>query len=130
SNLRNRTITLSSGDLEIPKSLTIKGQGETITSQYYTNGILDVLPGSRIFEVDAGTTVAISGLTIDGGGGTRVGNGGIPGTPHDGYGGAILNFRTLTLSGCSVGAAENGPVQDHSPPVRRRTPKFATSPAC
>jgi hypothetical protein len=112
--LSNQTITLTSGELVIDKSLTIKGQGETITSQYYENGILDILPGSRIFEVGAGATVAISGLTIDGGGGTRVGDGGVIGTPYDGYGGAILNFGTLTLSGCSLGAAVAVPVQSNS----------------
>jgi hypothetical protein len=64
--------------------------------------------------VDTGTTVAISGLTIDGGGGTRYGDGGIPGTPNDGYGGAILNFGTLTLSGCNLGAFVNVPVQYNS----------------
>jgi hypothetical protein len=114
SRLSNQVITLISGELVIDKSLTIKGQGETITSQYYEDGLLDVLPGSRIFEVGAGTTVAITGLTIDGGGGTRVGYGGIPGTPYDGYGGAILNFGTLTLSGCNVGAAVFVPVQYNS----------------
>ena len=113
-SLSNQTITLTSGELEISKSLTIKGQGETITSQAYENGFLEILPGSRIFEVDAGMTVAISGLTIDGGGGTRVGNGGVTGTPNDGYGGAILNFGTLTLSGCNLGAAVNVPVQYNS----------------
>jgi hypothetical protein len=114
SELSNRTITLTSGELVISKSLTIKGQGETITSQYYENSILDILPGSRIFEVGAGTTVAISGLTIDGGGGTRVGDGGVIGTPYDGYGGAILNLGTLTLSGCRLGAAVFVPVQYNS----------------
>jgi hypothetical protein len=97
------TITLYSGELVIDKSLTIKGRGETITSQSYENFILENLPGSRIFEVAAGTTVAISGLTLSGGGGTRYGNGGVPAALNDGYGGAILNFGTLTLSGCTLG---------------------------
>jgi hypothetical protein len=112
--LGNPVITLTSGELVISTSLTIQGQGATITSQSYGNGALEILPGSRIFEVSAGTTVAISGLTIDGGGGTRVGNGGVLGTPNDGYGGAILNFGTLTLSSCSLGAAVNVDVQSNS----------------
>jgi predicted outer membrane repeat protein len=116
SELSNQTITLISGELAIDKSLTIKGQNETINSYPYFNGLLENLPGSRIFDVGAGTTVAISGLTIDGGGGTCVGDGGVGviGTPYDGYGGAILNFGTLTLSGCSLGAAVNVPVQYNS----------------
>jgi hypothetical protein len=108
STLSNRTITLTSGELVINKSLTIKGQGEAITSEYYEDNLFDILPGSRIFEVSAGAAVAISGLTIDGGGGTRYGNGGVSGTPYDGYGGAILNFGTLTLSSCYLG----GPTGD------------------
>jgi hypothetical protein len=111
SRLSNQTITLISGELFISKSLTIKGQNETINSYPYYNGLLEARPGSRIFEVSAGATVAISGLAIDGGGGTRVGNGGVLGTPYDGYGGAILNFGTLTLSHCDLGAAVNVPVQ-------------------
>jgi hypothetical protein len=114
STLSKQTITLISGELVIDKSLTIKGQGETINSYPYYNGLLENLPGSRIFEVDAGTTVAISGLTIVGGGGTRVGDGGVIGTPYDGYGGAILNFGTLTLSGCNLGAQVFVPVQYNS----------------
>jgi hypothetical protein len=114
SKLAYETITLISGELVIDKSLTIKGQNETINSYPYYNGLLENLPGSRIFEVGAGTTVAISGLTIDGGGGTRYGDGGVVGTPYDGYGGAILNFGALTLSGCSLGTAVGVPVQYNS----------------
>jgi hypothetical protein len=99
------TITLTGGELVISKSLTIKGQGETIASQPYENGLLEPVYGSRIFEVDgAGTTVAISGLTLTNGGGTRYGFG-ATGNPYDGYGGAILNFGTLTLSGCTLGGS-------------------------
>jgi hypothetical protein len=63
--------------------------------------------GSRIFEVDAGATVAISGLTLTGGGGTHNPFGGT-GDPNDGSGGAVLNFGTLTLSNCTLGG--NTPV--------------------
>jgi hypothetical protein len=94
----SQTITLDS-ELVIDKSLTIKGQYQTITSRYDV-GRFDLLPGSRIFEVVAGTTVAISDLAIDGGGGTRVGDSRVPGASYDGYGGAILNFGTLALSNC------------------------------
>jgi hypothetical protein len=100
------TITLTSGELVISKSLTIKGPGEynlTITSQPWVDMAFESNNGSRIFEVDgAGTTVAISGLTLTDGGGTRVG-GGYSSYPYDGYGGAVLNFGTLTISGCTLG---------------------------
>jgi hypothetical protein len=104
-------ITLTgAGDLVISKSLTIKGPGQyqlTLTSQYYTDNLFDFLPGSRLIEVDgAGTTVAISGLTFTGGGGTVYG--GVSGQPYDGYGGAILNFGTLTLSSCTLGGSNFG----------------------
>jgi hypothetical protein len=101
--LSQQTITLTGGELVISKSLTIKGKGETITSEPYLNSIFEPVNGSRIFEVDgANTTVAISGLTLTGGGGTKVGDG-VTVSPNDGYGGAILNFGTLTLSNCTLG---------------------------
>jgi hypothetical protein len=97
------TITLTGGELEISKSLTIKGQGVAIASQGYETGSLDWVNGSRIFEVDgANTNVNISGMTLTLGGGTRNG-GGVTGSPYDGYGGAILNFGVLNLSNCTLG---------------------------
>jgi hypothetical protein len=100
------TLTLTTGELVISKSLTIKGPGEfqlMITSQPWVDGGFDAHWGSRIFEVDGtGTTVALSGLTITGGGGTRLG-GGYVGYPNDGYGGAILNFGRLKMSYCMLG---------------------------
>jgi hypothetical protein len=106
SNSTPHTITLIGGELVINKNLTIQGPGAgllTIASQPYLNGIFEPVNGSRIFEVDgAGTTVAISGLTLTQGGGTKLG-GGYTGNPYDGYGGAILNFGKLTLSNCTLG---------------------------
>ena len=100
------TITLLSGELLINKSLTIQGPGWsilTITSPRWLDRGGNAHNGSRIFEVDGGgTTVAISGLTLTRGGGTRYGNG-VSGYPNDGYGGAILNFGSLTLSNCKLG---------------------------
>jgi hypothetical protein len=101
------TITLIGGELEISKSLTIQGKGVTIASEPYLNGIFEFEKGSRIFEVDAGATVALSGLTLTGGGSTRD-SFGVTGNPYDGYGGAILNFGNLTISGCTLGG--NTPV--------------------
>jgi hypothetical protein len=100
------TITLTSGELVISKSLTIKGPGEfrlTIASQPWVDMAFDTHHGSRILEVDgSGTIVTLSGLTITGGGGTRLG-GGFIGNPNDGYGGALLNFGTLYVSNCTLG---------------------------
>ena len=105
AKLHGGTITLISGELVISKSLTIKGRGQTITSQQLVDASFTPHNGSRIFEVDgAGTNVTISGLTITGGGGTHVGgNFNVNDWPNEGYGGAILNFGTLTLSGCTLG---------------------------
>ena len=104
ANNTPHTITLFGGELDISKSLTIKGQGETIASEPYVTGILGFADGSRIFEVDAGATVAISGLTLTGGGGTRDSYG-VTGNLYDGYGGAILNFGNLTITGCTLGGS-------------------------
>jgi hypothetical protein len=108
NKLDGQTITLTSGELVISKNLSINGDGRlTITSQPYEDMALELLNGSRIFEVDgANTTVKISGLKLTGGGGTRFG-GGVTGYPYDGYGGVVLNFGTLTLSGCTLGGTLN-----------------------
>jgi hypothetical protein len=107
--LDGQTITLTEGELDITKNLTIKGDGRlAITSQPYENMALQLLNGSRIFEVDGSSTVVtISGLKLTGGGGTRLG-GGVTGYPYDGYGGAILNFGTLMLSGCTLSGDSAG----------------------
>jgi hypothetical protein len=62
-----------------------------------------------VFEVDGATTnVTLRGLTITGGGGVAQGFGGGyyvwngVASANDGLGGGILNFGTLTLSGCKV----------------------------
>jgi hypothetical protein len=106
-SLNGQTITLTTGELVLSRSMTIKGPGAfslTITSQPWVDMLFESRDGSRIFEVDgASTTATISGLTMTNGGGTRVG-GGFVGNPNDGYGGAILNFGTLTLSNCNLGS--------------------------
>ena len=84
-----QTITLSSGELLLNKSLTIDGPGA---------GQLAISGGhnSRVFEVTgSGTNVTLSGLTI------TDGNGWSPGIFD---GGAILNDNgaTLTVIGCTV----------------------------
>jgi hypothetical protein len=78
-------ITLTSGELDITKSLTIQGPG---ASQLAISGG----NASRVIEVDGATTnVTLSGLTITQGN-DQVSNGG----------GIFNNGSTLTLSGCAV----------------------------
>jgi hypothetical protein len=82
------TITLTSGELLINKSLTIQGP-ETISGGGMT----------RVFEVDgAGTNVTLSGLTVTNGNGIDA----YYNLATDGQGGGILNYGTLTLSGCTL----------------------------
>jgi hypothetical protein len=79
--LDSPTITLTSGELDITRSLTIQGPG---AGQLAVSG--DHLSG--VFEVDGATTsVTLSGLTI---------------TQGNGQGGIFNNGSTLTVSGCTV----------------------------
>jgi parallel beta-helix repeat protein len=90
SSLKGQTITLTSGELLVSKSLTIQGLG---AGQLTVSG--DSL--SRVFEVQAGATVSLSGLTITNG--------------SDSDGGGIFNAGTLTLTGCTISgntASSNG----------------------
>ncbi|MEI8044335.1 MAG: CSLREA domain-containing protein [Verrucomicrobiota bacterium] len=75
------TITLTSGELAIGKTLTIAGPG-------VTNLTLDGNHASRVLSVVSGT-VSISSLTITNGNAA-------------GRGGGILNSATLTISNCCV----------------------------
>jgi hypothetical protein len=80
-SLKGGTINLST-TLDITKDLTIDGAGSGIT----VNGM-----GNRVFQIDAGNTVVINGLTITGGaaGGFNPGGG-------------IYNAGSLTLSNSTV----------------------------
>jgi len=75
------TITLTSGELLINKSLTISGPGA---------GSLAVSGNrsSRVFEIGGGTTVSISGLTIENGNAYQ--------------GGGIYNAGTLTVTNSTL----------------------------
>jgi hypothetical protein len=93
------TIDLLSGsptgagaELMIDKNLDIEGPGGgklAISGHLLT----------RVFEVAAGAQVTISGLTIENGNG---GTGAFDPVRNDGNGLGILNYGTLTLSGCNV----------------------------
>jgi hypothetical protein len=97
-SLDGQTISLLDLQLEINKNLTIQGPGA---------GLLAISGAgqSRVFQVDAGANVTISGLTIERGIGvayTQTLAGDYTPPPTDGAGGGILNLGTLTLSGCTV----------------------------
>jgi hypothetical protein len=99
-SLRGQTIDVSSNapgfggsyELVIDKSLDIEGPG---ASNLAING------GNiaRVFRVTAGVQVTLSGLTIENGNGRT---GAYDPTADDGMGGSILNYGTLTVTGCLV----------------------------
>jgi hypothetical protein len=94
-SLDYQTLTLGGDQLEIYKNLTIQGPGAAL---------LAISGGwhSRVFQVDAGVNVTISGLTVEEGAG-NLGPGSNSEPPlYDGDGGGILNLGTLTLSACTV----------------------------
>jgi hypothetical protein len=73
------TIALTGGELDITDDLTINGLGADRLNVSGNNT-------SRVFKVESGEAVKISGLTIAGG------------HPDSGSGGGIDNFGTLTVS--------------------------------
>ena len=79
------TITLTSGQLVVDKSITISGPG---ANQLAVNGNA----ASRVFSISSGKTVTISGLTIT--------NGLASGS--DNHGGGIFNSGTLTVSNSTI----------------------------
>jgi len=81
-SLDGQTITLTSGLLDIKKSVTIQGPGA---------GLLTISGDnlSQVFQVDSHTTVSLSGMTLTGGN-----------APFSG--GAIEDLGNLTLSNCTV----------------------------
>jgi hypothetical protein len=84
-SLADQTITLTSGELAITKSLDIEGPGAdqlTVSGNH----------AGRVFDISGGLTVTIAGMTITDG----LANGSSP--VLAGTGGGILNFGTLTLS--------------------------------
>jgi predicted outer membrane repeat protein len=98
--LAGQTITLTTGELDITKNLTIQGLG---AGQLTISG--DNL--SRVFEVAPSIAVSLSGLTIGNGDGNASAD--VP-DPSGGHGGGILNRGALTVSGCTVSnnSAGNG----------------------
>jgi hypothetical protein len=87
-------IRLTSGsELYINKNLDIEGPG---ASHLAIDGY-----NCRVLEVAAGAHVTLSGLTIQSGDGRY---GGFDPQLNDGLGGGILNWGTLTVTGCTLTA--------------------------
>jgi len=85
------TITLTSGELLVNKSLTIAGPGASVLAvSGHTN--------SRVFEISSNATVSISGLMIRDG---HAADGAVVGAAGA-NGGGIYNAGNLTLTGCGV----------------------------
>jgi hypothetical protein len=83
------TVKLTSGELKIDKNLTIEGTGALrLTVQRKSDTNTD--PKFRIFNIAAGVTVSISGLTLSNGSNSISGE----------NGGGIFNNGSLTLSDC------------------------------
>src|SRR5262245_36751127 len=85
SSLLGQIITLTGGELAITKSLDIEGPG---ANQLTVSGN----HASRVFDISAGATVTIAGMTMTDG----LANGSSPVLASTG--GGILNFGSLTLA--------------------------------
>jgi hypothetical protein len=95
------TITLTSGELDITRSLNIQGPGagQLVISPRveYIAAVGNFAGVSRVFEVAAGAQVNLSGMSIE--------NGGANGNGIDiasAEGGGILNHGVLTVSNCHL----------------------------
>lgn len=85
-SLNGQTITLTSGELLVNKSVIISGPGANMLAA-------DANHASRVFHIASGTDVTVSGLTIT--------NGSAP--PPDYFGGGIYNNHAiLTLNNCTI----------------------------
>ena len=79
-----QTITLTQGQLELSRpfgSVVFQGPGAAVVT-------ISAHGASRVFQVDAGVTASISGLTISDGSAD--------------HGGAIISAGTLALDGCAI----------------------------
>src|SRR4029453_18520303 len=86
SSLNGQTLTLTSGELLVNKSVTINGPGPN-------NLTVDGNHASRVFQVSGGVTATIAGLSIT--------NGFV--SSNFGAGGGIYNdHAVLTLSDCTI----------------------------
>lgn len=95
------TITLTTGQITIGKNLTIQGPGARILSVSGNNA-------GRIFNLLAGNTINVSGLTLTGGNASAgtVGGGAIE------NGGATLNLSQMTITGNTAGGNVGGAIDN------------------
>jgi hypothetical protein len=104
--LDGTTITLTSGELDINKNLTIQGPGAGLLTVSSPGTGTDYNYGaSRIFEVESFTHATLSGMTISNGVGFKSSapfSYGYSADDYDGAGGGVLNLGTLTISGCTL----------------------------
>lgn len=91
-------VTLGGGELLVQKSVTIKGAGADVLA-------VDGNAVSRVFHIDSGKTVSVSGLTITNGHDDTLG-GGIENEP-----GSTLTISNSILSGNTAGSVGNPAVQ-------------------
>ena len=93
SSLNGQTITLTAGQLDVNKSLNITGPGpnQLTVARSSANGT----PNFRIFLINPGKTVSISGLTMTNG--QPSGN-----FPDDSGGGIYNDHATLTMNNCTL----------------------------
>ena len=91
------TILLSSGELVVSNSLTILGPGPL-------NLRIDAAYNSRVFNIQAGEVVTLSGLTIMNGSAQGATGSSDNSSPNGGpgQGGGIINAGLLTLTNCTV----------------------------
>ena len=79
------TIGLTSGELVVDKDMTISGPGANAL-------VISGLDASRVFNVKAGTTATIQGITVS--------NGSVMGPAE--YGGGVYNYGTLTVTNSTI----------------------------
>jgi len=100
-------ITLTTADLVIDKNLTIAGPGANLLTVERSS--VGGTPQFRIFTINAGNTVTISGLTTTNGHAPDGANGGDSGGGSGGgNGGGILNNGTLTLTKSAISGNSTG----------------------
>ena len=98
-------ITLTTADLVIDKNLTINGPGATLLTVERSSAA--GTPQFRIFTINSGVTVIISGLTVTNGR-TPDGIPEIPVATSGGSGGGIFNSGTLTLTNSIISGNSTG----------------------
>jgi hypothetical protein len=95
SSLNGQTITLTSGELNVDKDVTITGPGANHLA-------VDGNAQSRVFYINPGKTVTVSGLTVE--------NGYSDSPPG---GGGIFNYdATLTVNNCIISGNSGGGISN------------------